>query len=96
MYSARAAQESPQGDLGRPATRPSCARGCATGLLGCGAADLDLALEGAAGRAPARVDPGNTGAVLHAALEEPRPSSVVGWPGFVSLRTSCVQCARMP
>ena len=58
-------------------------------LLGCDAADLDLALEWAAERYPSLNlvvwTSGNTAAVLRAALGEPRLSSVIGWPSFESM-----------
>ncbi|WP_437952686.1 hypothetical protein WME98_19695 [Sorangium sp. So ce296] len=58
-------------------------------LLGCDAADLDLALEWAAERYPSLHlvvwTSGSTDAVLRAALKEPRLSSIVGWPSFASM-----------
>ncbi|EYF06817.1 Hypothetical protein CAP_1514 [Chondromyces apiculatus DSM 436] len=58
-------------------------------LLGCDAADLDLALEWAAERYTSLNlvvwTSGNTAAVLRAALQEPRLSSVIGWPSFESM-----------
>ncbi|WP_437589293.1 hypothetical protein [Sorangium sp. So ce1000] len=58
-------------------------------LLGCDAADLDLALEWAAERYPSMHllvwTSGSTDAILHAALKEPRLSSIVGWPSFASM-----------
>lgn len=58
-------------------------------LLGCDAADLDLALEWAADRYPSMNlivwTSGSTAGVLQAALQEPRLSSVIGWPSFESM-----------
>jgi hypothetical protein len=58
-------------------------------LLGCDAADLDLALEWAAERYPTMHlivwTSGSTAAVVQAALDEPRLSSVIGWPSFESM-----------
>lgn len=58
-------------------------------LLGCDAADLELALQWVAERYPSMHllvwTSGSTDEVLHAALREPRLSSIVGWPSFASM-----------
>ncbi|AKT36901.1 hypothetical protein [Chondromyces crocatus] len=58
-------------------------------LLGCDAADLDLALEWAAERYPTLNlmvwTSGNVASVLRAALGEARLSNVMGWPTFESM-----------
>jgi len=58
-------------------------------LLGCDAQDLDLALEWAADRYPTLNlivwTSSSISSVLQAALQEPRLSSVIGWPSFESM-----------
>ena len=58
-------------------------------LLGCDAADLELALEWAAERYPTMGlvvwTSASTASVVQAALGEPRLSSIIGWPSFESM-----------